>query len=160
MAERPLRLLLGEAVDVGVDDEDEDLLSGELPEEAVAAWLCAGCGAVSEKDVFTCVCQGASTPIRVWIARASGGQKTRRCLACARRTGGDPVSRFLTGSDAPVSVIATAHARGRGAACAQKVAISACFCARDARAPGVCAKKCVAVRSRQTVTATAVESVF
>jgi hypothetical protein len=107
MAERPLRLLLGDAADVGVDDEDEDLLTGELPEEAVAAWLCAGCGAVSERDVFTCECQGASTPIRVWIARASGGQKTRRCLACARRTGGDPVSRFLTGSDAPVSVIAT-----------------------------------------------------
>ena len=106
LAERPVRLLIGEAVDVGEDDEDEDLGSG-LNDEAVAAWLCPGCGTVSEKDAFTCACSDPPRPIRVWIARAKTGQEVRRCLACARRTAGDPVSRFLTGSDAPVSVIAT-----------------------------------------------------
>jgi hypothetical protein len=106
LAERPVRLLIGEALAAGEDDEDEDLWVG-LADEAVPAWFCPGCGALSEHEHFACPCAAAPTPVRVWIARAQAGQELRRCLACARRTAGDPVTRFLTGSDAPVSVIAT-----------------------------------------------------
>lgn len=105
--DRPLRLLLGEALAEGEDDEDEEF-SGGPGDEAIAAWLCGACGVVSEGASSQCECERPPQPVRVWIARAAVGQDgPRRCLACARRTAGDPVTRFLTGSDAPVSVIAT-----------------------------------------------------
>ena len=46
-------------------------------------------------------------PIRVWIARAKTGPGDETVSRLCPADSGDPVSRFLTGSDAPVSVIAT-----------------------------------------------------
>ena len=71
LAERPVRLLIGEALAVGEDDEDEDLGIG-LADEAVMAWLCPGCGALSEHEHFACSCGAARTP------SASGSPVPRR----------------------------------------------------------------------------------
>jgi ATP-dependent helicase YprA (DUF1998 family) len=101
--EYPDRMLLGETA--GDDDEDEDPLA-DSSDAAVAATLCPQCAVVME-GAGSCKCASPPPPIRVTIARrpAEGGR--RRCLACAGRSAGDPIYRFQTGRDAPVSVIAT-----------------------------------------------------
>lgn len=101
----PLRVLLGEPLVEGEDDEDQDL-AGAATDKAVPATLCPGCGVLSEGSAPACGC-GVAT-VRVWIAvNAKEDGALRRCIACGYRAGGDPIYRFLTGLDAPVSVVAT-----------------------------------------------------
>jgi ATP-dependent helicase YprA (DUF1998 family) len=102
-------LLLGEPIDE--DDEDgaavEDVPSAG---NTVAAVLCPGCEAIAEGSTLGggCTCSDSPRPIRVTIVRPTGkGEILRRCAACAGRTAGEVVFRFITGTDAPVSVIAT-----------------------------------------------------
>lgn len=124
------RLLLGEPLADDADDEDEATFGEATGDRAVPGLLCPGCGLVSEgAQAMDCGCSKPPRPVRVAIARTQPGQSgIRRCLACARRSSGDIVGRFMTGSDAPVAVIATdlyqeipastdeasAHAVGRG----------------------------------------------
>lgn len=104
--DRPVRALLGDPLPEGEDDEDE--ASGAPGDKAVAAVLCPGCGAFAEGDAVACACSPRPRRQQVWLARAGTEDgATRRCLSCARRTAADPIYRFVTGSDAPVSVIAT-----------------------------------------------------
>lgn len=104
LSQSPLRVLLGEPLAEGEDDEDQDI-GGKPSDKAVAGSLCPGCGALSEQGP-TCACRVPL--VRVWIAvNAKEDGALRRCIACGHRGGGDPVYRFLTGLDAPVSVIAT-----------------------------------------------------
>lgn len=103
----PIRVLLGDALADDEDDEDQDLTQAAAG-KATAALLCPGCGAVSEHGDVECRCAAPPARLRVWVAtdaRETGA--LRRCISCAYRSAGDPVYRFLTGSDAPVSVIAT-----------------------------------------------------
>lgn len=105
MSVSPVRALLGEALPEGEDDEDQDP-AHSAGDVALAVSLCPGCGAISEKGAPKCNC--SVRPVRVWLAQNAhedGG--LRRCISCGHRSGGDPIYRFLTGSDAPVSVIAT-----------------------------------------------------
>lgn len=103
------RLLLGEPLADDVDDEDEASITEAAGDQAVAGLLCAGCGVVREgSEAPDCDCARPPRPVKIAIARTKQGQAgIRRCLACARRSPGDIVGRFMTGSDAPVSVIAT-----------------------------------------------------
>ena len=101
----PVRALLGQPLGEDEDDEDQDVL-GRQSDKAVPAVLCPSCGELAESGELTCECSVGS--VRTWLAldaKEDGG--LRRCISCGHRPGGDPVYRFLTGSDAPVSVIAT-----------------------------------------------------
>jgi ATP-dependent helicase YprA (DUF1998 family) len=101
----PLRVLLGDPLVDGEDDEDQDL-AGAATDKAVAATLCPSCGVLNEGSATGCNC--GVTTVRVWIAvNAKDDGALRRCIACGYRAGGDPIYRFLTGLDAPVSVLAT-----------------------------------------------------
>ncbi|MBN2003262.1 MAG: DEAD/DEAH box helicase [Anaerolineae bacterium] len=94
-------------------DEDEALVEGlEQPDEGkvTAHTLCLGCGALAlGANVQTrCDCPPHTprhTVFRVELPK--GAAALRRCVTCgAHRTAG-AVYRFLTGRDAPVSVLAT-----------------------------------------------------
>lgn len=101
----PVRALLGEPLGEDEDDEDQNLTQ-TAGDAAVAISLCPGCGAIAETGAPRCGCAVAA--VRVWLARnAREDGALRRCLACGHRPGSDPIYRFLTGSDAPVSVVAT-----------------------------------------------------
>ena len=101
-------LLLEE--EVSIDDEDEE---ATVHDDLIAAnvdkrMLCAACGSLTEGPEPSCDC-GARHQVRVTVAHPSkSGEPLRRCLACSGRSNAPIVLRFLTGQDAPVSVIATA----------------------------------------------------
>ena len=93
-------------------DEDEavaseagiDVLLEET--ELDAHRLCPRCGAISPAyDPKSCSCGIPQIEInRVEL----GGKKTlRRCVSCSTRASGGVVYRFLTGQDAPVSILAS-----------------------------------------------------
>ncbi len=94
-------------------DEDEALVEGlEQPDEGkvTAYTLCLGCGALAlgVSAPTRCDCPphiSRRTVFRVELPK--GASALRRCVTCgAYRTSG-AVYRFLTGRDAPVSVLAT-----------------------------------------------------
>ena len=101
-------LLLEE--EVLTDDEDEE---ASVQDDLIAAnvdkrVLCAACGSLTEGPESSCDC-GVYQEVRVTVAHPSKpGEPLRRCLACSGRSNAPIVLRFLTGQDAPVSVIATA----------------------------------------------------
>jgi ATP-dependent helicase YprA (DUF1998 family) len=102
-------LLLGDAV--AVEDEDE-LDPGPDGDEAEARrFLCPGCGLVGDAADFSCSCDPVGRPptrSQVTLVKpAKGSNVVRRCGACAGRTGGEIITRFTPGADAPVSVVAT-----------------------------------------------------
>ena len=107
-SERPDRVLLGETVADEQDDEDETVAAGEESDIAVAGRLCPECGTVNEGNASGCRCASPPAPLTVAIAKPAHAQSARRCLHCARRSSGDDVVyRFVTGVDAPVTVVAT-----------------------------------------------------
>lgn len=100
------RLLLGPPIDD--DDEDEASAVPDEPTMVSSGVLCPGCGLLGENPDVRCTC--SPQPKRISVTRAElpdGSDVLRRCPACSRRTTGDVVYRFVTGSDAPASVIAT-----------------------------------------------------
>ena len=106
--ERPERLLLGEADLEGYgEDEDELIIAATESDEAQEARICPGCGLVVEGAELSCACSPKPEPLKVAIALAGKDSPHRKCLSCGRRAYGDIVYRFVSGRDAPVSVIAT-----------------------------------------------------
>lgn len=97
-------LLLGEPTDL--DDEDAATIDeGDSTDRGTPALLCPQCRSVSEAE-RRCTCGVA--PLRVGVVHlARDDQLLRRCIACSGRAPGEVVYRFQTGTDAPVSVIAT-----------------------------------------------------
>ena len=94
----------------GDDDEDESVAVGEERDDTDrTAILCCGCGVVSPAgSEAVCGCREA---VRIPVVRAEikdAQGPLRRCLACGSRSNQEIVGRFLTGQDAPVSVLATA----------------------------------------------------
>ncbi len=92
-------------------DADEDALvegemkAGEEPDEKTEeAQLCPRCGAIFEPGDARCSC---NVPLRA-VARVEMGKKKtlERCVSCSTYTQGGVIFRFLTGQDAPVSVLA------------------------------------------------------
>jgi ATP-dependent helicase YprA (DUF1998 family) len=102
---RALTYLLPEAAAFdGPGDEDEEAVSGVVDDSLDAAALCAGCGVLGGPS---CACgAGARVPVRV-AKPAKGAAELRRCVACGRHSTVSVVLRFLSGSEAPVSVLAT-----------------------------------------------------
>jgi hypothetical protein len=95
-------VLLGDPIDA--DDEDEAAGMIGDPTRPEARQLCTACATISE-DGGSCAC--ASPRLRAtWLFRPGGGVLFT-CGACSARSAGGVVSRFLTGTDAPVSVVAT-----------------------------------------------------
>ncbi len=96
--------------DITLPDEDEDIaeeVDEEIHEEEYI--LCAGCSAIAKTDIFAqeiCNCTPSKKRlIKLFKASDSSG-KIKRCPSCGTR--GNVVYRFLTGQDAPTSVISTA----------------------------------------------------
>src|SRR5262249_12090659 len=99
-------LLLGEPVDA--DDEDGAATGVTDNSKPAARQLCPGCARLSDGESPACGCQDRPAPVRVWRIRpAADSPVLRSCAACSARTGSEVVARFLTGTDAPVAVIAT-----------------------------------------------------
>lgn len=81
------------------DDLNENLNSSEL-------LLCRSCGRIRSGNVEKCDCQG--TFIKINKVELGRKQTLRRCVSCSVRSSSGVVYRFLTGQDAPVSVLADA----------------------------------------------------
>jgi ATP-dependent helicase YprA (DUF1998 family) len=92
-------------------DEDEALVSEAEMEDVQAEpdlekmRLCVECGAIyGEKETRRCKCKSKLSQIfRVETNRA---RTLRRCVRCSTHSSGGVIYRFLTGQDAPVSVLA------------------------------------------------------
>ena len=70
-------------------------------------WLCPLCGQIQDREKPV-MCDCKTELISVY--KIDIGQKStlKRCVSCSTRSSGGAVFRFLTGQDAPVSVIASA----------------------------------------------------
>ncbi len=88
-----------------LDNEDELVAIGEeSPEVGDRYVLCARCGAIAREGSSSELCSCSSLSL-VRLQKAPDRQM-KRCLAC-RVAGPNTVGRFLTGQDAPVSVLTT-----------------------------------------------------
>ncbi len=96
-------------------DEDEAVAAGQSPEAleeegAEPHILCLGCGALApaQQKSPRCSCPLGTPTLRVHrIQRRPGTPALTYCPACGARSPSGVVYRFLTGRDAPVSVLAT-----------------------------------------------------
>jgi ATP-dependent helicase YprA (DUF1998 family) len=106
-------ILLGDAMAAVDEDEGDD---GDTPPPGGApAFLCSACCHLLVDSADGCECADEQRPRldRVTVATLPADvDMLRQCLACSARTGGEVVSRFLTGQDAPVAVIATGLYQG------------------------------------------------
>lgn len=95
-------------------NEDEDVTNGEditSDGEADLYTLCVGCGKIvyGKQTKFDCNCQEGTKRITVTQTKATTHEHTlTKCSACSTRRNNGVVLRFLSGQDAPVSVLATA----------------------------------------------------
>lgn len=95
------------------EDEDETIIheadhdQEDEPEHLNKRWLCPECGQIQERlSPRQCKCQAGLLVINQVDL---GKKKTlKRCVSCSTRSSGGAVYRFLTGQDAPVSVLASA----------------------------------------------------
>lgn len=109
--EKAYFLLTGRVVNL---DEDEAVATGEAIEEIAEDksepyTLCLACGAITPGNGIhpRCNCR-QSTLITMQRVDLQGKAELRRCVSCGARSNSGIVYRFLTGQDAPVSVLATA----------------------------------------------------
>jgi len=96
-------------LDLPSDEEDDDE-AGAAPEasnDVEHRKVCTECGMLAEGSSTACGCQA---PVRdVTVGRSTErGEPMRKCVSCNGVSQGPVVSRFLSGQDAPVSVIAAA----------------------------------------------------
>ena len=85
--------------DATLDDLQEDLNPSESS-------LCCSCGRIKSGDAKKCECKG--TYIKINKVDLGRKKTLKRCVSCSIRSSGGVVYRFLTGQDAPVSVLADA----------------------------------------------------
>lgn len=103
---RPLRYYI--LTDFIPDPNEDELAAEETADEDWLAYtLCIQCGQIVEKgQSLACACQ---TAVDIRRAPFDGLEHEKmHCSHCATRSRGGVVYRFLTGQDAPVSVLATA----------------------------------------------------
>jgi ATP-dependent helicase YprA (DUF1998 family) len=101
-------------VDHEAEDDEDQVVSEEAEidntanrESLMEAWLCPTCGQIQETPNHKkCACE---TPL-IKVNKVDLKQKKtlRRCINCSVRSSSGAVFRFLTGQDAPVSVLAGA----------------------------------------------------
>lgn len=88
------------------EDEDDAAIEEDTNDRFDPAVICVECGTLGKKKV-SCGCNAPVAALRE-VKPTSSGKPVRLCAACGGRTsGGSITQRFLTGSDAPVAVIAT-----------------------------------------------------
>ncbi len=106
---RPVYLLVNDLA-VG-DDEDEAVVGGDDPDEPQhdpqRCTLCLTCGVLTDGERSGCVCGPQALPLPVRKVQLNETYEPKRCLVCSARNTGSLIYRFLTGQDAPVSVLAT-----------------------------------------------------
>ncbi|HTO00746.1 MAG TPA: DEAD/DEAH box helicase [Microthrixaceae bacterium] len=99
--------LLGEAVDADDEDQSTTNIAAETTESGLE--ICAACGSLCDAGS---ACQCGRSDARIAVTGVEPGKGSRgavqRCASCSGRSNGEVLFRFLTGTDAPVSVIATA----------------------------------------------------
>ena len=103
---RPLRYFIL-SDDLPETNEDEQVEESSDGDDWPALTLCRGCGQlVDRSESLSCSCR---KPLSVRRAPFDGTDQERMyCPQCATRARGGAVYRFLTGQDAPVSVLSTA----------------------------------------------------
>lgn len=109
----PIYCLLGDSMDEGSSDEDEASLEDEGGDDAttIIHVVCVRCGMLGIPDQFQCSCGNSSQTytVKVPMSKKGNDKEPRQCLKCgARSSTGMLIYRFMTGQDAPVSVLATA----------------------------------------------------
>ena len=89
------------------NDEDQDVSIGETSsdERLMEQWLCPICGQVQENEKpRKC---GCNIPLeKIFKVDLQRKKTLRRCISCSIRSSSGAVYRFLTGQDAPVSILA------------------------------------------------------
>jgi len=85
--------------DATPDDLNENLQPNELQ-------LCCSCGQIQPHGKRICDCKDSL--IKINEVELGRKQTLHRCISCSTRSSGGVVYRFLTGQDAPVSVLADA----------------------------------------------------
>ena len=103
----PSYFLLGSSITD--NDEDEAIVAGDTlsieSEQAHIVKMCLKCGRLlAEEQVCTCQCP----TITFYEMKLEEQEEPRKCLGCGAHSTGPIIFRFLTGQDAPVSVLATA----------------------------------------------------
>jgi ATP-dependent helicase YprA (DUF1998 family) len=105
-------LLWGQDLPQSVQENEDELIesddeAAEISQELYI--LCSSCGAIEQKGLLTPLCScGDSKRYQQTLQKVpSKDRKVKHCPACGAR-GPNLVGRFLTGQDAPVSVLATA----------------------------------------------------
>jgi glutaredoxin-related protein len=95
-------------------DEDEDQIVAEQEgidaledrENLEERWLCPVCGQIQTgKTPRSCTCKAEL--VQAYKVELGRKTKLRRCVSCSTRSSSGAIFRFLTGQDAPVSVLAS-----------------------------------------------------
>ncbi|HUI90374.1 MAG TPA: DEAD/DEAH box helicase [Anaerolineales bacterium] len=96
---------LDEDEPVSAEDTDPDVMNENLNLDPYS--LCTECGQIQSTDIpRQCKCKSPMQKVnQVQLGRA---KTLKRCVSCSTRASGGAVYRFLTGQDAPVSVLADA----------------------------------------------------
>lgn len=104
----PAYLLLNELP--GSDDEDEAVVGGDDLDAQHCHrryTLCLNCGGLGEGEHTGCMCGSQAIPLAVTMVELNQAFEPKVCPTCSTRNAGSLIYRFLTGQDAPVSVLAT-----------------------------------------------------
>lgn len=87
-------------------DEDETAVNGTVDDTFADTSLCTSCGMLGDRGQPRCSCP-AKAALPVAVRNARRGDTLRRCLSCGRHSTAAITLRFLSGSEAPLSAIAT-----------------------------------------------------
>lgn len=101
-------LLVGSKL-MNESDEDEEVLVPDAADEQVdERTFCAQCGLLAEDNPLGgCGCTADGRAPVVVAHPTRKGEPLRKCIACGGRSTRDIVLRYITGTDAPVAVLAT-----------------------------------------------------
>ena len=86
-------------------DEDEESIEGEADPNTEKSRLCLGCGTLST-SATKCLCSSPTWLTVTQLPKTPGGV-VKRCPHCKRHSNIGVALRFMSGSEAPVAVIAT-----------------------------------------------------
>ena len=91
-------------------DEDDDVIAGDDGGNAAGDpfTICVRCGSLRAGGSIACRCGQQARPQQLRKVPLKGQAEPRQCLGCGARSVAGLIYRFLTGQDAPASVLATA----------------------------------------------------
>ncbi|PDW03755.1 DEAD/DEAH box helicase [Candidatus Viridilinea mediisalina] len=94
------------------DDEDERAAAGddldEAPQDLGGYSCCLRCGTLAAGADPGCRCGSEALPVALREVPLNAADEPKACIECGARSSNTLIYRFLTGQDAPVSVLATA----------------------------------------------------